>query len=385
MSVPKNTKPKTDAQNDKNSVLDGVLKQINNSFGAGTIMKMNEIGSASIDTIPTGILGLDLAIGVGGVPRGRIIEIYGPEAGGKTTLALSIIAQAQKKGGTAAFIDAEHALDPDRAAQVGVNLNDLFISQPDYGEQALEIVDSLVRSNAFDVIVIDSVAALTPKSEIEGNMGDAQMALQARLMSQALRKITGAISKSHCVVIFINQIRMKIGVMFGNPETTTGGNALKFFSSLRLDIRKIGQLKEGTEIIGTRHKIKVAKNKVAPPFRECEFDLIFNEPGVISRANEILEVGQVLKFIDRTGNTYTYINNKNESIKLGVGNKQARVFLYDNLALCDEIELKIRTKIKEAKGPIPRALNAGDKDQDESEDDLLDEVESLDNSNTLSE
>ena len=377
MSVQKNTKLKGDLQNDKsndkNSVLDGVLKQINNSFGAGTIMKMNEISSVSVDTIPTGILGLDLAIGVGGVPRGRIIEIYGPEAGGKTTLALSIIAQAQKKGGTAAFIDAEHALDPDRAAQVGVNLSDLFISQPDYGEQALEIVDSLVRSNAFDVIVVDSVAALTPKSEIEGNMGDAQMALQARLMSQALRKITGAINKSHCVVIFINQVRMKIGVMFGNPETTTGGNALKFFSSLRIDIRKIGQLKEGTEIIGTRHKIKVAKNKVAPPFRECEFDLIFNEPGVISRANEILEVGQVLKFIDRTGNTYTYINEKNESIKIGVGNKAARLYLYENQDLCDEIEIKIRKKIKESKDPMIHPTTP----QNEEDSDGIEEMESL--------
>ena len=381
MSVQKNTKPKTDVlndKNDKNAVLESVLKQINNSFGAGTLMKMNEISSVSIDTISTGILGLDLAIGVGGVPRGRIIEIYGPEAGGKTTLSLSIIAQAQKNGGTAAFIDAEHALDPDRAAQVGVNLNDLFISQPDYGEQALEIVDSLVRSNAFDVIVIDSVAALTPKSEIEGNMGDAQMALQARLMSQALRKITGAISKSHCVVIFINQIRMKIGVMFGNPETTTGGNALKFFSSLRLDIRKIGQLKEGTEIIGTRHKVKVAKNKVAPPFRECEFDLIFNEPGVISRANEILEVGQVLKFIDRTGNTYTYLNDKNESIKIGVGNKSARSFLYDNPSLCDEIETKIRKKIKEGKTPLTH-VSTTQNDED------LDDVEPLESMSSVDE
>jgi len=367
MSVQKNSKPKQDIASDKAGVLDGVLKQINNSFGAGTIMKMNEIASVSVDVIPTGILGLDLAIGVGGVPRGRIIEIYGPEAGGKTTLSLSIIAQAQKRGGTAAFIDAEHALDPDRAAQVGVNLNDLFISQPDYGEQALEIVDTLVRSNAFDVIVIDSVAALTPKSEIEGNMGDAQMALQARLMSQALRKITGAISKSKCVVIFINQVRMKIGVMFGNPETTTGGNALKFFSSIRIDIRKIGQLKEGTEIIGTRHKIKVAKNKVAPPFRESEFDLIFNEPGVISRANEILEVGQNLKFIDRTGNTYTYLNSKDESIKLGVGNKAARSFLYENDDVATEIETRIRSKMKESRSAITN-INHVENEEEESED-----------------
>lgn len=374
MAVQKNTKLKDDVKGDKASVLEGVIKQINNSFGAGSIMKMNEIASVGVDVIPTGVLGLDLALGVGGVPRGRIIEIYGPEAGGKTTLSLSIIAQAQKKGGTAAFIDAEHALDPDRAAQVGVNLNDLFISQPDYGEQALEIVDSLVRSNAFDVIVIDSVAALTPKSEIEGNMGDAQMAVQARLMSQALRKITGAISKSRCVVIFINQIRMKIGVMFGNPETTTGGNALKFFSSIRIDIRKIGQLKEGTEIIGTRHKIKVAKNKVAPPFRESEFDLIFNEPGVISRANEILEVGQNLGLIDRSGNTYTYSDGNKEPVKLGVGNKAARLYLYEDQNLSDEIEIKIRAKMKESKTAITNIAQAESPDADTEGAEDLDEL-----------
>jgi recombination protein RecA len=336
-------------QEDRIAALDSILKQINNTFGSGTIMKMNEMGNTSVDAIPTGILSLDLAIGVGGTPRGRIIEIYGPEAGGKTTLALSIVSQAQKQGGTAAFVDAEHALDPERATQLGVNLSELFISQPDYGEQALEIVDSLVRSNAFDVIVVDSVAALTPKSEIEGGMGDPQMALQARLMSQALRKITGAINKSKCVVIFINQVRMKIGVVFGNPETTTGGNALKFFASIRLDVRKVGQIKDGADIIGTRHKVKVAKNKVSAPFREALFDLVFDEQGVISRAGQILEVGQALGIIDRNGNTYTYKDQDNKEFKLGVGNKAARNVLYQNEDLMKQLEAQITNKAKEGK------------------------------------
>ncbi|GAB4144387.1 MAG: recombinase RecA [Patescibacteria group bacterium] len=343
----KKTSTANTGENNKSKVLEGILKQINNTFGEGTIMKMDEVAAIPVEVVPTGILSLDLAIGVGGLPRGRIIEIYGPEAGGKTTLALSVISQAQKLGGTAAFIDAEHALDPERAAQLGVNLSEMFISQPDYGEQALEIVDSLVRSNAFDVIVIDSVAALTPKSEIEGNMGDAQMALQARLMSQALRKITGAINKSKCVVIFINQVRMKLGVMFGNPETTTGGNALKFFSSIRLDVRKIGQLKEGADIIGTRHQVKVVKNKVAAPFRKAEFDLIFNEPGVISIGGQVLEVGQAIGLINRSGNTYLYTDASGNEVKIGVGNKAARSELLKNSDLMNEIESRIKSSIKE--------------------------------------
>jgi recombination protein RecA len=309
-------------------------------------MKMNEISTDSINVISTGSLALDLATGVGGFPEGRIIEIYGPESSGKTSLALSAIAQAQKKGGIAAYIDAEHALDPDWASRIGVNLNDLYLSQPANGEEALEIVDTLVRSNAFDVIVVDSVAALVPKSEIEGSMGDAQMGVQARLMSQALRKLTGAISKSKTTVIFINQIRLKIGVMFGNPETTTGGNALKFFASQRFDIRKIGALKSGTEDVGVRAKVKVVKNKMAAPFKTVEFDMMFNEPGVFSLAGEIIDIGANYGVVEKTGNTYTLKLKKQEPIKLGVGREVAKKYLYEHKEDMETAKEEIMTEFK---------------------------------------
>jgi len=314
---------------DKRKMADIAISQIRSNFGQGSIMKMNE-RAENVDVISTGSLIVDIATGVGGFAKGRIIEIYGPESSGKTTLALSTIAQAQKQGGLAAFVDAEHALNSEWASKLGVNLDDLYVSQPDNGEAALEIVESLVRSNAFDVIVIDSVAALVPKSEIEGNMGDSQMGVQARLMSQALRKLTGAISKSNTVVIFINQIRLKIGVMFGSPETTTGGNALKFFASQRLDIRKIGALKAGTENVGIRIKVKIVKNKLAAPFKEAEFDAMFNEPGVISIAGEIIDVGQNYDVIIKNGNTYTLNLDGMEPFKLDIGRDKAKAALYAN-------------------------------------------------------
>ena len=312
---------------DKRKMADMIVSQIRTTFGQGTIMKMNEISNENVDAVSTGSLSLDLATGVGGFARGRIIEIYGPESSGKTSLALAAIAQAQKLGGLAAYIDAEHAMDPDWATKLGVNINDMYISQPSNGEEALEIVDNLVRSNAFDVIVIDSVAALVPRSEIEGNMGDAQMGVQARLMSQALRKLTGVISKSNTIVIFINQIRMKIGVMFGNPETTTGGQALKFFASLRLDIRKVGALKSGVENVGVRVRVKVVKNKLAAPFKQVEFDMMFDEPGIFSIAGEIIDVGALYDVIIKTGNTFT-LKLGDEEIKLGVGRDKAKEALY---------------------------------------------------------
>jgi recombination protein RecA len=315
---------------DKRKMADMIVSQIKSSFGSGAIMKMNEVASEDVDVISTGSLSVDLATGIFGLPKGRIVEIYGPEASGKTSLALSTVAQAQKAGGIAAFIDAEHALDPARAESFGVNMNDLYISQPGNAEEALEIVDNLVRSNAFDIIVVDSVAALVPKSEIEGNYGDAQVGVQARLMSQALRKLTGIISKSKSTVIFINQIRMKIGVMFGNPETTSGGQALKFFSSVRLDIRKIGNLKSGTDDVGTRVKVKVVKNKLAAPFKVVEFDMMFDEPGVISLAGEILDIGLAYGVVEKNGNTYTLNLKGKEPIKLGVGRANAKNALNEN-------------------------------------------------------
>jgi recombination protein RecA len=332
-------------QSEKRKMVDLIVSQIKGSFGAGSIMKMNEVSAEDVEVVSTGSLGVDLATGVGGLAKGRIVEIYGPEASGKTSLALATIAQSQKEGGIAAFIDAEHALDPNRAEAFGVNLADLYISQPSNGEEALEIVDNLVRSNAFDVIVVDSVAALVPKSEIEGNMGDAQMGVQARLMSQALRKLTGAISKSKTVVIFINQIRLKIGVMFGSPETTTGGQALKFFSSQRFDIRKVGTLKSGTEDVGTRVKVKVVKNKLAAPFKTVEFDMMFNEPGVISLAGEIIDIGVTYDVISKTGNTYSLITQK-EEIKLGVGRENAKKYLYENSKLMDQAKSLILAEFK---------------------------------------
>jgi recombination protein RecA len=357
LSMSKKTTQQTQVDYDeKRKMVDLIVGQIKTTFGQGSIMKMNEAGQTDINVTSTGSLGLDLATGIGGFPEGRIVEIYGPESSGKTSLALSAVSQAQKKGGIAAFIDAEHALDPEWAQKIGVNLADLYVSQPSNGEEALEIVDTLVRSNAFDIIVVDSVAALVPKSEIEGNMGDAQMGVQARLMSQALRKLTGAISKSKTTVIFINQIRLKIGVMFGNPETTTGGQALKFFASQRFDIRKTGTLKNGTEDVGTRVKVKVVKNKMAAPFKIVEFDMMFNEPGVFSLAGEIIDIGANYDVVTKTGNTYTLNLNKKEPIKLGVGRENAKKYLYDNKQEMDQAKIEIlevfKKRLKEGREEV---------------------------------
>ena len=308
---------------------------------------------ANIEAISTGSLGLDIALGIGGLPRGRVIEIYGPESSGKTTLTLSVIAQMQKTGGVAAFIDAEHALDPQYAAKLGVNVPDLLISQPDTGEQALEIVDMLVRSGSVDIVVIDSVAALTPRAEIEGEMGDSHMGLQARLMSQALRKLTGNIKRTNTMVIFINQIRMKIGVMFGNPETTTGGNALKFYASVRLDIRRTGAIKKGDEVIGSETRVKVIKNKVAPPFKQAEFDILYGEG--ISREGEIIELGANLKFVEKAGSWYSYNGEK-----IGQGKDNAREFLKANPAIANEIDAKIRANMKSLSDAMPAVRSEED-------------------------
>ena len=315
------------------------VEQIKERFGEGAIMKFGEARKSDVDVVPTGCLSLDIALGIGGVPRGRVIEIFGPEASGKTTLAQHIIAEVQKLGGIAAFIDAEHALDPDYAVKIGVNIKDMLISQPDTGEQALEIVETLARSNAVDVIVIDSVAALVPQKEIEGEMGDSHMGLQARLMSQALRKLTGVVSKSKTVVIFINQIRFKIGVFFGNPETTTGGNALKFYSSVRIEVRRAAQIKQGDKIIGNRVKAKVVKNKVAAPFRTCEFDIMYNEG--ISVAGDLLDSGVVYGAVNKSGNSYAF-----GDVKLGVGRENAKRFLRADKKLMKEIRRKIMSEVK---------------------------------------
>jgi recombination protein RecA len=322
----------------KKKALDAALAQIEKQFGKGSVMRMDDTNVVEgIQAVSTGSLGLDIALGIGGLPRGRVVEIYGPESSGKTSLTLSVIAQMQKTGGTAAFIDAEHALDTQYAAKLGVNIQDLLISQPDTGEQALEIADMLVRSGSVDVVVIDSVAALTPRAEIEGDMGDSHMGLQARLMSQALRKLTGNIKKTNTLLIFINQIRMKIGVMFGNPETTTGGNALKFYSSVRLDIRRIGAIKKGDEVIGAETRVKVVKNKVAPPFRQAEFDVLYGEG--ISREGEIIDQAVNLDLIEKSGSWYSYEGNK-----IGQGKDNVREYLKENPAVSDEIELKIKDK-----------------------------------------
>ncbi|MFH0840674.1 MAG: recombinase RecA [bacterium] len=325
--------------NEKRNAADAAIDQIRANFGEGAIMKFGESKNSIVDVVPSGCLSLDLALGVGGVPRGRVIEIFGPEASGKTTLAQHIIAEVQKMGGIAAFIDAEHALDPDYAKKIGINVNELLISQPDTGEQALEILETLVRSNAIDVVVIDSVAALVPKKEIEGDMGDAQMGLQARLMSQALRKLTGVVSKTKTVVIFINQIRMKIGVFFGNPETTTGGTALKFYSSVRIEVRRAAQIKQGDRIIGNRVKAKIVKNKVSAPFKTCEFDIMYNEG--ISIAGDLLDLGSQLAVISKRGNSYGY-----GDIKLGIGRENARQFLRADKKLMKEIRKQIMAEYK---------------------------------------
>ena len=333
---------------DKQKALDTALSQIEKSFGQGSIMKLGQQDALNVEAISTGSLGLDIALGVGGIPKGRIVEIYGPESSGKTTLTLHCIAEAQKAGGTCAFIDAEHALDPVYAKNLGVNTDELVISQPDTGEQGLEIADTLVRSGAVDLLVIDSVAALVPKAELEGDMGDSHMGLQARLMSQALRKLTGSIAKTGCTIIFINQIRMKIGVMFGNPETTTGGNALKFYSSVRMDIRRIGALKDKDEVVGNQTRVKVVKNKVAPPFKQVEFDILYGEG--ISKHGEIIDMGVKAEIVEKAGAWYSY-----DSQRIGQGKENARKFLIENPEISDEIERKVREEagllVKEMENP----------------------------------
>jgi recombination protein RecA len=320
------------------------IDQIKERFGDGSIMTLGEAKSMEVDAVPTGCLSLDIALGVGGVPRGRIIEVFGPEASGKTTLAQHIVSEVQKIGGIAAFVDAEHALDPEYAKKIGVNVKDLLISQPDTGEQALEIVETLVRSNGVDVIVVDSVAALTPKAEIEGEMGDSHMGLQARLMSQALRKLAGIVSKSNTMIIFINQVRHKIGIFFGNPETTTGGNALKFYSSVRIEVRRAAQIKQGEKVIGNRVKVKIVKNKVAPPFQACEFDIMYNEG--ISVAGDALDTGTLYGVVTKSGNSYSFGEHK-----LGVGRENAKQFLRENPKLISEIKKQTLAKAKAGEMP----------------------------------
>ena len=322
-------------QKEKQKALDAAISQIDSNFGKGSVMKLGQRQVMDVESISTGSLSLDIALGIGGLPKSRIIEIYGPESSGKTTLALQVIAEAQKNGGVCAFIDAEHALDPSYAKKLGVNTTDLIISQPDTGEQALEITDTLVRSGAISVLVVDSVASLTPRAELEGEMGDHHMGLQARLMSQALRKLTGSISKSNTMVIFINQIRMKIGVMFGNPETTTGGNALKFYSSVRLDIRRIGAVKEGEEVVGNETRVKVVKNKVSPPFKQAEFQIMYGEG--INTEGEILELGQKLELIEKSGSWYSHNGEK-----IGQGKVNASKFLRENTKIRDSLVKEIR-------------------------------------------
>jgi recombination protein RecA len=338
-------------EENRKKALAAALSQIEKQFGKGSVMRLGDAAATyEVDSIPTGSLGLDIALGVGGIPRGRVIEIFGPESSGKTTLTLAIIASAQANGGTAAFVDAEHALDPVYAEKLGVKVNDLLVSQPDTGEQALEITDMLVRSGAVDVVVVDSVAALTPKAEIEGEMGDQHMGLQARLMSQALRKLTGNIKRSNTIVIFINQIRMKIGVMFGNPETTTGGNALKFYSSVRMDIRRIGAIKNGEEVVGSMTRVNVVKNKVAPPFRETEFEIMYGTG--ISKEGELIELGVLHNMVEKSGSWYSY---KGE--RIGQGKDNARVFLQQHPEIAKDIEAQVRAKLIPEKATMNRGVD----------------------------
>jgi recombination protein RecA len=333
----------------RKKALSAALSQIEKQFGKGSVMRMGDLSAVrNVDVVSTGSLGLDIALGVGGLPRGRVIEIYGPESSGKTTLTLHVVAEAQKLGGTAAFVDAEHALDPMYAEKLGVNMDELLVSQPDTGEQALEITDMLVRSGAVDVVVVDSVAALTPRAEIEGEMGDSHVGLQARLMSQALRKLTGNIKRSNCLVIFINQIRMKIGVMFGSPETTTGGNALKFYCSVRLDIRRIGAIKKGDEVVGNETRVKVVKNKVAPPFKQAEFEILYGEG--ISREGEIIDLGVKCGIVDKSGAWYSYNGDR-----IGQGKENVRGFLKENPKIAREIEEKIRVAVLPQKAVVAEA------------------------------
>ena len=348
------------AREDKLKALDAAISQIEKQYGKGSVMKLGDSSAQmSVETIPTGSLSLDIALGLGGLPKGRIIEVYGPESSGKTTVALHAVAEVQKRGGIAGFIDAEHALDPVYAKNIGVDIDNLYISQPDCGEQALEITETMVRSGAVDIVIVDSVAALVPKAEIDGDMGDAHVGLQARLMSQALRKLTAVISKSNCIVIFINQLREKVGVMFGNPETTTGGRALKFYSSVRMDVRRIESLKQGGEVIGNRTRVKVVKNKVAPPFREAEFDIMFGKG--ISKEGDILDLAADKGVINKSGAWYAYNGDK-----IGQGRENAKVYLRENPLICEEIEAKVRDLFKldgaeeteEDKKDAPEVLDA---------------------------
>ncbi|MBS0550447.1 MAG: recombinase RecA [Proteobacteria bacterium] len=341
----------------KNKALDAALAQIERAFGKGSIMKLGQREALEIEAISTGSLGLDIALGIGGLPKGRIVEIYGPESSGKTTLALHVVAEAQKKGGACAFVDAEHALDPAYAKKLGVDIDNLLISQPDAGEQALEIADTLVRSGAIDVLVVDSVAALVPRAELEGEMGDSLPGLQARLMSQALRKLTASISKSNTLVIFINQIRMKIGVMFGSPETTTGGNALKFYASVRLDIRRIGALKNGEDVVGNATRVKVVKNKVAPPFKVIEFDIMYGEG--VSKSGELIDLGDKAGVVEKSGSWYSY-----DGQRIGQGRENAKKFLKDNPEVANAIEKKIR----ENAGILAASLDGSKEEDDEDEE-----------------
>ena len=342
---------------DKNKALDAALTQIERAFGKGSIMRMGaKAGDQQIEVIPSGSLGLDLALGIGGLPRGRILEIYGPESSGKTTLALHAIAEAQKRGGTCAFIDAEHALDPIYARKLGVDVDNLLLSQPDGGEQALEICDTLVRSGAVDIVVIDSVAALVPRAELEGEMGDTHVGLHARLMSQALRKLTGSVSKSHTMLIFLNQIRLKIGVMFGNPETTTGGNALKFYASIRMEIRRIGQIKDREEVVGNQTRVKVVKNKLAPPFRQVEFDIMYGEG--ISKVGELIDLGVKANVVEKSGAWFSY-----DSTRIGQGRENAKQFLRDHKDMAESIEKKVR----EQSGVVANSMLALPEEGDDAE------------------
>ena len=341
----------------KNKALDAALAQIERAFGKGSIMKLGQREALEIEAISTGSLGLDIALGIGGLPKGRIIEIYGPESSGKTTLALHVVAEAQKKGGSCAFVDAEHALDPSYAKKLGVDINNLLISQPDAGEQALEIADTLVRSGAIDVLVIDSVAALVPRAELEGEMGDSLPGLHARLMSQALRKLTASIAKSNTLVIFINQIRMKIGVMFGSPETTTGGNALKFYASVRLDIRRIGALKDKDEVVGNATRVKVVKNKVAPPFKVVEFDIMYGEG--VSKTGELIDLGEKAGVVEKSGSWYSY-----DGTRIGQGRENAKTYLKEHPEVADAIENKVRANA----GILANALMDGGKEDDEDDE-----------------
>lgn len=346
-------------KDDKLKALDAAIGQIEKQYGKGSVMKLGDASAhMNVETIPTGSLSLDIALGLGGVPKGRIVEVYGPESSGKTTVALHMVAEAQRNGGIAGFIDAEHALDPAYAKRIGVDIDNLYISQPDSGEQALEITETMVRSGAVDIVIVDSVAALVPRAEIDGDMGDAHVGLQARLMSQALRKLTAAISKSNCIVIFINQLREKVGVMFGSPETTTGGRALKFYSSIRLDVRRIEALKQGGEVVGNRTRIKVVKNKVAPPFKEAEFDIMFGQG--ISREGDVLDLAANLGVIQKSGAWYAY-----HDAKIGQGRENAKMYLRENPEVCREVELLVREHYGLVKGDD----NASKKEEDSKEND----------------